>query len=125
MILGVGIDLVETERLEAAMARHDGRFTLRIFLPSERAYCESTVRASEHFAARFAAKEAAWKALGLSGGLPWQEIEVTRHDSGAPSLVLHGETKTRAEARGIVRLHLSLSHVRGFATAMVVAEGGA
>lgn len=123
MILGVGVDLVETARIEAAMARHDGRFTDRVFLPAEQAYCNSTVRATEHYAARFAAKEAAWKALGLSGGLPWREIEVRRADSGAPTLQLHGETATRAQARGIVRLHLSLSHVRGMATAMVVAEG--
>lgn len=122
MILGIGIDLVETARLAEALKRHGGRFATRVFRPEEQRYCEQMARQVVHYAARFAAKEAAWKALGLDGGLPWQEIEVTRLPSGAPQLVLHGRTLDRARARGLTHLHLSLSHTDSLATAMVVAE---
>lgn len=122
MILGVGIDLVETARLAEAIERHGARFLQRVFSPGEQRYCDGNARRIEHYAARFAAKEAAWKALGLDGGLPWKEIEVERLPSGAPRLVLHGGTAARATARGLRALHVSLSHTESTATAMVVAE---
>ncbi len=122
MIVGIGIDLVEIERMAEALARHAGRFAQRVFLPDEQAYCEKMARGAMHYAARFAAKEAAWKALGLPGGLPWRQIEITRTPAGQPGLRLHGDTEAKARARGIDRLHLSMSHTETIATAMVIAE---
>jgi holo-[acyl-carrier protein] synthase len=122
MIVGVGIDLAPVERMAQALARHGERFERRVFTDGERAYCRARARAEEHFAARFAAKEAALKALGVPEGLRWHELEIVSAAGGAPSLALHGAAARAASARGVARLHLSLTHAGGQAAAIVVAE---
>ena len=115
MIVGVGIDVVQVDRLERALARTP-RLGERLFTDAER-----SLRA-ESLAARFAAKEAVAKALGAPGGLRWRDAEVVSDPSGRPRLVLHGGVAAEAEAQGITTWHLSLSHDGGVATAVVVAE---
>ena len=114
-----GIDLIEIERLERALARRP-RLAQRLFLPSELAYAEARRRPGRHLAARFAAKEAAIKALG--GGAGPSQIEVRTGASGEPSLRLHGGAARRARQLG-VELTVSLTHSRDVAAAVVVAFG--
>lgn len=124
-IVGLGIDTVEVQRIERLLAEHPERFEERCFTPDEAAYCKaSRTRRAEHFAARFAAKEACLKALGtgLSAGLSWKEIEVVRDDAGRPILRLAGCAAQAAMERGVKHWHLSLSHTAANAIAIVIAE---
>ena len=120
MKLAVGIDLVMVSRIASSLEHFGQRFLRRIFTDGEIAYAmASPALTLERLAARFAAKEAAMKALGLAGrGVGWRQIEVTTSESGAPGLQLHGEAL--ALAAGAVDLALSLSHEGDFATAIVV-----
>lgn len=124
MIVGVGVDIIEIERIEQAITRHGDRFLRRMFTPAEQAYCQSGgEQRARRLAARFAAKEAALKALGLGlREVRWTDVEVVRAESGAPSLHLHGRLAEIARERGVTRLHLSISHSRDYAIAQVVAE---
>jgi holo-[acyl-carrier protein] synthase len=112
-----GIDLIEIERVERALARRP-RLAERLFTPAEREYAAAHARPGRHLAARFAAKEAAIKALGKP--LPPAEIEVVNAEDGAPSLRLHGKAAAEAE-RGGVTLSVSLTHSRETAAAVVIA----
>ncbi|MGH2952850.1 MAG: holo-ACP synthase [Solirubrobacterales bacterium] len=116
---GVGIDLIEIERLERALARRP-RLRERIFRPGELEFADARARPGRHLAARFAAKEAALKALGI-GGLGLREVEVAGGGDSPPSLVLHGSAAEAAE-RERVSLDLSLTHSREMAAAVVVAR---
>ena len=116
MIVGVGIDVVQVDRLERALARTP-TLAARLFT-----HGEQQCTRSESLAARFAAKEAVAKALGAPGGLRWVDAEVVSDPSGRPRLVLHGAVAEEATAQGITSWHLSLSHDGGVATAVVVAE---
>lgn len=116
MIVGVGIDVVQVDRLERALARTPS-LAARLFTEGER-----TSTRTESLAARFAAKEAVAKALGAPGGLRWVDAEVVSDPSGRPRLVLHGGVAEEAGAQGIQTWHLSLSHDGGVATAVVIAE---
>ncbi|HRE29908.1 MAG TPA: holo-ACP synthase [Anaerolineales bacterium] len=117
-MLRTGIDLIEVSRIEAAIARHGERFLGRIFTPTER---EAAGARSASLAARFAAKEAAAKALGTGlGEIAWREIEVVNDANRAPSLVLRGAAAERFEALGGAEIAVSLSHSQGFAVAVVV-----
>ncbi len=122
-MLSVGIDLIEVERIEEAIARFGERFLKRVYTASELEYCRG--RPLE-LAARFAAKEAASQALGVGvqhqEGVCWREIEVVSDVRGKPSLLLTGHAARRAEELGLRRLALSLSHTHQYAVAMVVAE---
>lgn len=124
MIVGVGVDIIEVERIEGAIARHGERFLTKIFTPAEIAYCRARGRSAEHFAGRFAAKEAVLKALGV--GIRWgaalKEIEVLRGAAGNPSVVLRGRVAQRARELGASRIHVSLSHSERHAVAQAVAE---
>lgn len=115
MIVGIGIDLCAICRFEAMLARRPG-VAERLLTQAERAL------SIESQAARFAAKEALAKALHSPGGLCWLDAEVVRSEAGAPSFRLTRTVEARAVALGITRVHLSLSHDGGFATAMVVCE---
>ncbi len=120
-MLVVGIDVVEIARVERAVKRFGERFLERVFTPSERQYC--ALRPS-HLAARFAAKEAAAKALGTGlVGLKWTDIEVVVDNQGKPCLILHNAAWALANALGLVELSVSLSHCRGLAVAVVVGQG--
>jgi len=124
MIVGIGIDLVEVARLKRLLEEHGGRASARLFSPAELALAASSASAVETLAARFAAKEAAMKALGTgwSGGVGFRDVEVGRDAAGAPSLALAGAAGERAKALGVTRLHVSLSHTRDHAQAIVVLE---
>jgi holo-[acyl-carrier protein] synthase len=123
MILGLGIDLTPVERMRQAMDNHPERLEARLFTDGERRYCHERAKAEEHFAARFAAKEAVLKALAVPSGLSWHELEVVSGAGGAPRLELTGQAAKVAKARGIERVHLSLTHAGGNAMAVVVLEG--
>ncbi|HRJ07039.1 MAG TPA: holo-ACP synthase [Prosthecobacter sp.] len=124
-IKGAGIDLVEVPRIRSILEKHAERFVGRTFTDGERAYCESCADPAMHFAARFAAKEAAAKALGTgvwAEGVDWKDFEVTRAANGRPGLLLHGAALARADALGVRAAHLSLSHTRELAIAQVIFE---
>ena len=125
MIIAIGIDMVEIARLAEVFARRGERFRDRVFTASEIAYCESRAGRMESYAARFAAKEAAMKALGTGWGegVGWRDIEVLRLPTGLPSLRFHGRALERLTALGAHRAHLSLTHSRDLALAHVVLEG--
>lgn len=124
-IIGIGIDVVEVERIGSSMAEFGERFATRIFTPAERAYCDAQRRPEIHYAARFAAKEAVAKAFGTGIGkeLGWLDMEIVRRESGEPALVLSGTGKAYAEAKGIGEIKISLSHAQHYAAANAVALG--
>lgn len=126
MIVGSGIDLVEIARIQQSMDRFGRRFLDRIFTTAEQAYCLGKRKAAESFAARFAAKEAAAKALGtgISHGVGWREIEVVRAPSGKPGLRFHGRAALIAARLGARRAALSLTHSTALAAANVLLEDG-
>ena len=124
MIVGLGVDIAEVDRIQAAMTRHGRAFLERIFTPAEIAYCDRHRNRGERYAGRFAAKEAAMKALGTgwSRGVRWVDIEVTRLPSGQPTLSLHGATREIAERLGMRRAVLSITHSGNTALAQVIFE---
>jgi holo-[acyl-carrier protein] synthase len=126
MIIGIGLDIVETERHARAQdAEHGPRFEERVFTPAEREECAARVDRAAAYAARFAAKEACLKALGTgwAQGLAFRQVEVVRGAAGEPHLRLSGAAEERARRMGVRRVHVSLSHERGMAAAMVLLEG--
>ncbi len=125
MIVGTGTDLIEILRVAESIERYGERFLQRIYTPAEIAYCRRKKHnAAESFAARFAAKEAGAKALGtgIAKGVAWSEIEVIHLPGGRPALRLHGRAAERAAKMGITEAHVSLSHSRDLAIAVVVLE---
>ncbi|MEQ8318369.1 MAG: holo-ACP synthase [Phycisphaerales bacterium] len=125
MILGHGVDLTEVSRIKRSVERFDERFLERVFTEAEREYAGKGPRRFERLAARFAAKEAVFKALGTgwAEGAGWTNIEVAREASGKPTLVLHGKAQEMARAMGVKWWHLSLTHTKTTAMASVIAEG--
>ena len=125
-IIGHGIDLVDTARIAQMLEAHEPRFLQRCFTSGEIAYCDANPkRKAEHLAARFAAKEAIYKALGTgrAEGITWTEAEVMRDTNGRPSVKLTGKAAKVARELGITRWHLSLTHIESHAMASVIAEG--
>jgi holo-[acyl-carrier protein] synthase len=124
-ILGHGIDLTEVDRIDEMLAEHGDRFVQRCFTPREIADAGNGPRRVEHLAARFAAKEAALKALatGWAQGVGWTDVAVHRAESGKPELVVTGRAAAVAAERGITRWHVSLTHTKDHAVASVIAEG--
>ena len=115
-----GVDIIEIPRIKQVLDRYGQRFLNRVFTPDEIAYCRGR---APNLAGRFAAKEAAMKALGTGvRGVSWKDIEVIRADSGAPSLRLHGRAEKRAERLQVGEMSLSISHSREYAVAFVVAQ---
>jgi holo-[acyl-carrier protein] synthase len=125
MIVGSGIDLVEIGRIQHSMDRFGERFLNRVYTQAEQAYCLRKRMSAESLAARFAAKEAAAKALGtgISCGVNWLEIEVIRQPGGRPGVHFHGRAAQIASRLGVVRAALSLTHTGELAMASVVLEG--
>ena len=124
MIISIGIDIIEVARVRAVL-RRTPRFAVRVFTAGERDYCERRgVVAPQHYAARFAAKEAALKALGTgwSGGLAWQDIEVISNTAGAPSLLFRNLARELFDRAGANFAHLTISHTTEHAIAQVVLE---
>jgi holo-[acyl-carrier protein] synthase len=124
MVIGLGTDLIEIERIERSVARFGERFLERVFTPGEIAYCHAKKGSAESFAARFAAKEAGAKALGtgISRGVSWKEFEVKRKPGQRPELHLSGRAAEIAGELGVKRMSLSLTHSREMSMAVVVAE---
>jgi holo-[acyl-carrier protein] synthase len=124
MIVGLGVDIAEVDRVEAAIGRRGEAFLKRVFTPAEIAYCERHRNSSERYAGRFAAKEAAMKALGTGWrrGVRWLDIEIVRNSSGKPSLVLHGESRRIADRLGVQHISLSITHSGNTALAEVIFE---
>lgn len=124
MIVGSGVDMIEIARIEEVLARYGDRFCQRIYLPGEILYCRSKRNGAESFAARFAAKEAAAKALGtgIHAGVGWRDIEVVRAPGGRPSLLFHGRAAAVARKLGVRNSVISLTHSRTQALAQVLLE---
>jgi len=124
VIVSIGIDIIEVRRIREVLLRTP-RFAERVFTKAERAYCDGRgAVAAQHYAARFAAKEAAIKALqtGWSGGIAWQDVEVASRENGAPYLVFHGKLLELLQGSGATGVHLSMSHTSEHAIAEVVLE---
>jgi holo-[acyl-carrier protein] synthase len=123
MIGGLGTDLIEVERIAAKISKEQG-FRELVFSPGEIAYCSAKAHPFEHYAARFAAKEAFFKALGTgwTNGTAFHEIEILPDAQGKPELSLLGETADTLEALGISRIWVSLSHIKSMASAVVIIE---
>lgn len=117
-----GIDIIEVARIARMRAEHGDHFMARCFTPGEAAYAEPSRRRDEHLAARFAAKEAVFKALGTGwrSGIAWTDVEVVSLASGAPEIRLHGRAAQIGAERGIDRWLVSLSHTAEVATASVI-----
>jgi holo-[acyl-carrier protein] synthase len=127
VIVGTGIDLVEVERVRHLLHGRGERSLHRLFTDTEIAYASARVEPWPHYAARVAAKEAAYKALAgtvAARAIGWREIEVVNGWDGRPTLALHGRAAERAAELGVTALHLSLTHTRGMAAAYVVLEAG-
>jgi len=123
-IVGTGVDICEVERVRAAIDRFGQRFLKRVFTQAEREYCESKRNRVERYAARFAAKEAAMKAIGtgLRRGVSWQDFEVSREPGGRPTLLIQGKAAEFAAKLGVKRSALSITHTAGQALAQVILE---
>ncbi|MDH5225222.1 MAG: holo-ACP synthase [Actinomycetota bacterium] len=119
-ILGLGVDICEIARMERALGRHS-TMRERVFTPAEIAYCDSKARPAESYAGRFAAREATIKALGGYRGKRWQDISVGRAKSGAPSIVLSGHAKARADSLGVTQVLITFTHEKSSAVAFAVA----
>ena len=126
MVLGNGIDLIEIGRIQASVERFGRRFLDRVFTASEQAYCLRKRQSAESFAARFAAKEAGAKALGtgISRGVTWLEIEVSREPGGRPTIRFHGRAGEIAARLGVTHVSVSLTHGANLAFASVILEDG-
>jgi holo-[acyl-carrier protein] synthase len=127
MIVGLGADVVEVARVQLLLARHGARARSRLFTAVEVAYAERRPVPARHYAARFAAKEAAFKALAgspLARRIGWQDVEVVNDGDGRPTLRLYGPAADRAAELGIRRTWVTLTHTDAVAAATVVLEGG-
>ncbi len=124
MIVGTGIDIAEVPRIAASIARFGDRFLQRIFTEGEIRYCDAKANRAERYAARFAAKEAAMKALGTGWnyGVRWRDIEVSRKPGGRPTLLFHGKAAEFAAKLKATNVALSLTHTAEEAIAQVILE---
>ena len=125
-ILGLGMDIVETKRIGESLERFGDRFLHRVFLDGEIAYAHKMKFPHLHLAARFAAKEAISKAFGTGIGkeIGWRDMEIVREPSGQPRVVLHGRAVEYAKSRGVLEIHITLSHTTEYGAASAVIVGG-
>ena len=124
MIIGTGVDVVEIARIRSILERMKDRFVLRVFTPEEQRFCNEHRDPAPHYAVRFAAKEALFKALGTgwAKGVTWLDAEILRERQEAPALKLHGEAQRLSVSLGAQKVHVSLSHSDQWAVAMVILE---
>ncbi len=124
-VIGIGVDVVETSRIESSLARFGERFMNRVFLEEEIAYCRSMKFPARHFAARFAAKEAVSKAFGTGIGktMGWRDIQVRRRETGEPFAVLHGGALAFSHEKDATEILISLSHTEHYSVANAVILG--
>lgn len=123
-ILGIGVDVIEVERIQHSLDRFGDRFLNRVFTQGEIAYCQSMKFPERHLAARFAAKEATSKAFGtgIRKAMGWRDIDVHKKESGEPFVVLHGGAQSLANQTSVQAVRISLSHTHHHAVAMIVLE---
>lgn len=125
MIVGIGVDMVEVERMRRLLERKGDRALARLFTEGERSYASTHREPARQLAARAAAKEAAFKALSgndLARAIGWRELEVVSAAGRSPTLLLHGRAQQRASELGVTRVHLSMTHTEAMACAFVLAE---
>jgi len=124
MIYAVGTDLVEVSRIEKIIEKWRERFTRRVYSEGEIRYCSRRTYPAQHFAARFAAKEAFLKGvgLGMAGGVGFRDVEVINRAEGKPELGFHGKAREMVDRAGITESHISISHTDRYAVAFVVLE---
>jgi len=124
LIVGMGVDIAEVERIQAAIEKRGAAFLKRIYTPKEAAYCERFKNKYERFAGRFAVKEAAMKALGTGWqhGVRWVDLEVVREKSGRPTLAISGEAGKIAARLGVKNIAVSITHTAEQALALVIFE---
>jgi holo-[acyl-carrier protein] synthase len=124
-ILGIGTDIIECLRIAQMIERHGELFIRRVYTDHEIAYCSTKKAATQHYAGRWAAKEAVLKALGTGWvrGISWRDVEVRNRPGGAPTVMLRAGAKEVFERAGMSRMHISISHCRSHATAYAIAEG--
>jgi len=127
VIVGIGVDAIDIPRVQQLLDRFPARAVAKLFTPREAQYARARAAPARHFAARLAAKEAAFKALAgnaLARGIAWRDIEVVPGDDGQPGLVLHGKAAQRAAEIGATRLWVSMTHADHSAVAVVILEAG-
>jgi holo-[acyl-carrier protein] synthase len=124
LIVGLGLDIAEIDRIEAAITRHGAPILERLYTAAEAAYCESHRNKFERYAGRFAAKEAAMKALGTGWrrGVRWRDIEIIREPGGKPSIALKGAAKRIADGLGVKNISVTITHSGNLALAEVIFE---
>jgi holo-[acyl-carrier protein] synthase len=124
-IVGLGTDIVECLRIAQMIERHGELFITRVYTDHEIEYCSARKAATQHYAGRWAAKEAVLKALGTGWqrGISWRDIEIRNDRHGAPSVILHGGAREVFEQIGLSRMHVTISHCRCHAVAYAIAEG--
>src|SRR5579872_4756439 len=124
-VIAVGTDIVEVVRIGQMIERHGEVFLIRVYTDDEIRYCQRRKEYTQHYAGRWAAKEAVMKTLGTgwTRGVGWRDIEICSGRSGAPSVVLRGAAREIAEQAGICDVLISISHCRSFATATAIAVG--
>jgi holo-[acyl-carrier protein] synthase len=125
MIKGIGIDIIEIKRIQEILAKDlNQRFINRVFNPSEKQYCEPKAKKAQHYAVRFAGKEALLKALGsgLRQGISWHDIEFSNDQAGKPIAECSGQAKLKLVQLNVIKIHVSFSHSEEYATAVVILE---
>ena len=126
-VLGIGTDIIECLRIAQMIDRHGDLFITRVYTEHEIEYCSTKKQSTQHYAGRWAAKEAVLKALstGWRRGISWRDVEVRNEPGGAPRINLYGGAREVAEQLGVADMHISISHCRSHATAFAVAAVGA
>lgn len=124
-VLGIGTDIIECLRIAQMIERHGELFLTRVYTPREIEYCSARKAATQHYAGRWAAKEAVLKALGTgwSRGISWTDVEVRNEGGGAPRIALAGGARAACERQGIANMLITISHCRSHATAFAIAVG--
>ena len=124
-ILGIGTDIIECARIAQMIEKHGELFLTRVYTAQEIAYCSGRKAANQHYAGRWAAKEAVLKALGTgwAHGIHWTDVEVVNEQGGKPNIVLDGQAREICRQQGIEHMLISISHCRNYATAYATALG--
>lgn len=122
-VFGIGTDITETSRIEKMIEKHGSLFLDRVYTLAEQEYCGIRKARAQHYAGRWAAKEAILKAMGTgwSKGIHWTDIEILNHMGGAPYVLLHGEAHIICAEKGIQQVLISISHCQNYATAFATA----
>jgi holo-[acyl-carrier protein] synthase len=123
MIFGIGIDIIEVDRIRKQIEKGE-RFKKRIFTEKEQKYCEPKRNKAQNYAARFAAKEAFFKAIGTGwrGGITFKDVEIVNNERGKPEIFLYGKAKEFVKEKKLKNIQVSLSHIKNFASAIVAVE---